>query len=161
LFRHTRGNKKAPSDEPFGKWEIDEEKIEKDSRYVKNKADYDLAFCTVKPNKNGQNVGTVTGTLAIDPFDRSVKSWTGMGFPGVEPYDGQKLWRCKGDTVPNLGVLTKEDNLTKGASGGPWFAGSTTDRVNGLYATGADDRKSACSPKFDSWVLALYKKAFP
>ncbi|WP_052847709.1 trypsin-like serine peptidase [Streptomyces avicenniae] len=92
---------------------------------------HDYAFLTLA-ERDGVTVQEAHGAnrLVVEPVpqDRDVAV---LGYPAIEPYDGESLHYCAGPTdvldaaeadEANVGGLLLEDcDLTAGSSGGPWL----------------------------------------
>lgn len=94
---------------------------------------HDYAFLTVA-EKDGLTVQEAYGAnrMAFEPVEEGL-SVAVLGYPAVDPYDGESLHSCAGTAnvlaaeeaeEPNVGGLLLEDcDLTAGSSGGPWLTG--------------------------------------
>ncbi|ONK12551.1 trypsin-like peptidase domain-containing protein [Streptomyces sp. MP131-18] len=92
---------------------------------------HDYAFLTLG-RRDGRTVQEVHGAnrLAFEPVAEGGRVAV-LGYPAVEPYDGETLHYCAGETdvltageaeEPNLGgLLLSGCDLTAGSSGGPWL----------------------------------------
>jgi len=82
--------------------------------------------------------------------------------PGYD-FDGEHMWECVGASSGlKQGLLTMENNMTEGCSGGPWLsesdAGQTVRSVFGLNsAIDLDRSATVVSPYFDIKVLQMYQ----
>lgn len=100
-----------------------------------------------------QNVTGAIGWLAnIQP---STGSFHSVGYPRQwaapqHPFDGTRMWRCIGQQLSSASGLKMANNMTEGASGGPWLI----ERDRAIYANGlnsfrrSDEPESLCSPYF-------------
>lgn len=94
---------------------------------------HDYAFVTVE-EKDGRTIQERHGAnrLAFEPVPEGEDVQV-LGYPAVEPYDGESLRYCAGVTTvlregqaeaANAGGLLLENcDLTAGSSGGPWLTG--------------------------------------
>jgi hypothetical protein len=92
---------------------------------------HDYAFLTVE-TKGGRTIQEAYGAnrLAFEPVEEGGEV-EALGYPAVDPYDGESLHYCAGETEvlaegeaeePNVGGLLLEDcDMTAGSSGGPWL----------------------------------------
>lgn len=58
------------------------------------------------------------------------------------PFDGNQMWRCIGRQLPASGVLKMANNMTEGASGGPWLI----ERNGNIYANGLNSFRLTSEP---------------
>jgi V8-like Glu-specific endopeptidase len=92
---------------------------------------HDYAFLTVE-TKGGRTIQQEHGAnrLAFEPVEEGDEV-EALGYPAADPYDGESLHYCAGETEvlaegeaeeANLGGLLLEDcDMTAGSSGGPWL----------------------------------------
>jgi hypothetical protein len=92
---------------------------------------HDYAFLTVA-DRDGETIQEAHGAnrLAYEPVAEGGEVDV-LGYPAVEPYDGESLHSCGGETEvlaadeaqePNVGGLLLENcDMTAGSSGGPWL----------------------------------------
>ncbi|MDT0320445.1 trypsin-like serine peptidase [Streptomyces millisiae] len=102
---------------------------------------HDYAFLTVA-EKDGRTVQEAHGAnrIAFEPVPEGRRVAV-LGYPAVEPYDGESLRYCEGDTdvlgadeaqAPNVGGLVLEGcDMTAGSSGGPWIQDFAADGQSG------------------------------
>ncbi|WP_062209028.1 serine protease [Streptomyces sp. NBRC 109706] len=101
------------------------------SRETNDILPHDYAFLTLE-TKDGRTVQEAQGAneLAFEPIRESGEVAV-LGYPAADPYDGESLRYCAGETnvlgegeaeAVNLGGLLLDDcDLTAGSSGGPWL----------------------------------------
>lgn len=58
------------------------------------------------------------------------------------PFDGNQMWRCIGRQLPSSGVLKMANNMSEGASGGPWLI----QRNGNIYANGLNSFRLTSEP---------------
>ncbi|TDC79905.1 trypsin-like serine peptidase [Streptomyces hainanensis] len=102
---------------------------------------HDYAFLTLA-KKDGRTVQEAWGAnrLVFEPVAEGRRVAV-LGYPAVDPYDGESLRYCEGDTdvlgpgeaqEPNVGGLVLDDcDLTAGSSGGPWIQDFSADGQSG------------------------------
>jgi V8-like Glu-specific endopeptidase len=105
----------------------------------------------------------VVGWLAnIDPHQGPFHS---VGYPTQWvspqfPFDGQEMWRCIGQQIPSSGLLKMANNMSEGASGGPWLIA----RNDNIYANGvnsfrrSDEPEALSSPYFGAGFVNLIER---
>ncbi|MGP4109373.1 trypsin-like serine peptidase [Streptomyces sp. 4N509B] len=102
---------------------------------------HDYAFLTVE-TKDGRTLEQEHGANrpAFEPVPEG-EDVTALGYPAADPFDGESLHSCAGQTrvldeeeaqEPNVGGLLLEDcDMTAGSSGGPWLADFDEARGSG------------------------------
>lgn len=70
-----------------------------------------------------------------------------VGYPRhwVSPshdFDGEEMWRCTGDQLASGAILKMANNMTQGASGGPWLIA----RGGQIYANGLNSFRQSSEP---------------
>lgn len=121
----------------------------------------DLAACvTAKP------IRKVTGSLGwIVNMKTDLGPYTAIGYPGLKlpdyPFQGKVMWQSCGPYFYGVkdDYIAAYNNLTRGASGGPWLV--TVDGkqyVNGITSNGGDNPDITYSPYFGQGFLNLYEK---
>ncbi len=127
--------------------------------WIDNDPDYDLAACRTRvPVDPGG-----TAPLAFAYNQPLADLYTALGYPGLPihgfPYDGKRMWQSSGSPAfeePN--PVIAHINLTKGASGGPWFAKIDGHYVvNGTHSHGTEELSD--SPYFGQGIKNLYDVA--
>lgn len=126
---------------------------------------WDLGLCIVAPDGDGRGVGDVVGTAGVR-WGRTGTTWDNTGYPARPtprfPFDGEHMWHSLGrrvaDTFPS--TVTKEDNLTAGGSGGPWFTTEDPPVVNGVFSRYSVEEEVNISPEFADWVGQFYHHVF-
>lgn len=113
---------------PFGKWSA--QVLWTWSGWIYNgNRNYDLGAVEVHPNRQGQRLGNVVGTLGwMFNFPRN-QDFTEFGYPSAgRRFNGQVLVQCNepfdgtdGVRGPGPRTSTNECDFTAGASGGPWM----------------------------------------
>jgi V8-like Glu-specific endopeptidase len=146
----------------FGSWEVNRPvSIPKGYTQSDPARRYDYAFCEMKPNSQGQNVGDVVGKI-LPVNVKSPGSATVLGYPYVGgAHDGNNMWRCT-DTVASAanGTQVMKGDMKEGSSGGPWLLQSDPRCVIGLTRGNAGDGASFDSPVFDTTLLEYYEFMF-
>ena len=84
-----------------------------------------------------------------------------IGYPGTPiakyQFNGKRMWQSVGAWVSEKnGIVWAENNLTSGASGGPWCDPDGNYRVYGLTSYREDDPDQAGSPAFLDGFDNLY-----
>ncbi|MGW7046605.1 trypsin-like serine peptidase [Streptomyces avermitilis] len=96
---------------------------------------YDYAVLHVKPEKGGKSlqeqIGSALPVWFNAPSAKKIKTMKARGYPAESPYDGSKMYDCRGATKRLvLGHSYPSDypaqymlgcTMNGGASGGPWF----------------------------------------
>jgi V8-like Glu-specific endopeptidase len=127
--------------------------------WVEHDADYDLAACRTRVAIDPEG----TAPLAFAYNQPLADIYTALGYPGQPipgyPFNGRRMWQSSGSPAfeePN--PIIAHINLTKGASGGPWFA-KIEGRyvVNGTHAHGTAELSD--SPYFGQGIKNLYDVA--
>lgn len=112
---------------------------------------YDYAFLGVA-EKDGRTIQEVHG--ANRPVFEEInenRSVTALGYPAVDPYDGESLHYCSGParvlsstgtaTANAGGLLLENCDMTQGSSGGPWIqeydAASESGTLVGVMSVGS------------------------
>ncbi len=121
--------------------------------------DYDLGACRTKVAIDPQN----TAALGFAYNQPLADLYTAVGYPGEAipnyPFDGKYMWRSSGSPAfPEPNPVIAHINLTKGASGSPWFA-TIQDKwvVNGTHAHGTAEMSD--SPYFGQGIRNIYDTA--
>lgn len=89
-------------------------------------------------------------------------SFHAVGYPRhwVSPrydFDGETMWRCAGAQLSSGAIQRMANNMTQGASGGPWLI----QRQGKIYANGlnsfrlSDETDGLCSPYFGTGFVNL------
>ncbi|WP_181160342.1 trypsin-like serine peptidase [Streptomyces solincola] len=139
---------------PLGYWRTDKitdfhNPYKVDGRWVQEaKTEGDIAF-VVLPKKDGKTVEDAVGAYKAD-FKPDTVPLAGRnvavhGYPGLHPYDGEKVVTAKGTTTAFEDVAyALSSNFSKGSSGGPWIdtdrgtlVGVTSRKETGSFIVGA------------------------
>lgn len=117
---------------------------------------YDMAACVVTAPFTGAEPPLAFAVNELIPLQISA-----IGYPGkpnaAHQFNGKRMWRADGNTLHMAnGVITAENDLTTGASGGPWCDPQDNWKVNGLTAARDDDPNTALSPYFTTGIQNLY-----
>lgn len=117
---------------------------------------YDLAACVV----------TERFTDAEPPLPFRLGEpgvdYAAVGYPtkptSRHDFNGKHMWQATGETIDLDGnTYVMENDLTGGASGGPWLDLNDDEKVNGITASRAnDDPNAARSPIFGQGFQNLY-----
>jgi V8-like Glu-specific endopeptidase len=121
--------------------------------------DYDVAFVKLNPAKVGgtqvkavQEVGGQGIEFGVEPTRVAA-----FGYPADPPYNGQRLYYCRGAVHPDPYHATDDTGLacamTEGSSGGPWLAGFG-------QASGTGAIVSVSSFKYSTNARILYGTPF-
>jgi V8-like Glu-specific endopeptidase len=117
---------------------------------------YDMAACVVS-----ENFATTEPPLAFDTGLIPGLHFTAIGYP-IKPiagcdFNGKRMWKSVGDriTLTNYAIWA-ENNLTGGASGGPWCETDNNYVISGINSNREDDPNTLESPMFDNGFDNLY-----
>lgn len=152
--------------EPYGRWQIDRVMLS-DRWPASQQPALDVAFCTVKPLSN-QYIGDVVGWVALEvnTTPEPGAMWNDVGYPAQQTpahpqFDGQVMWQSQGEYLGHAnGILTKDDELSAGSSGGPWFSCGKKDVVSGVQSACNANFTLSVSPYFGQWVRDMYNMIF-
>lgn len=119
---------------------------------------YDLAACVVSEAFTGKEP-----PLAFETNRLPAMQYAGVGYP-IKPtakheFNGKRMWQSFGDCQSyENGVLTAVNDLTGGASGGPWLEASESDAAGGLTSARPPELSPnlALSPYFTQGITNLY-----
>jgi len=151
---------------PFGQW-FGERSAVPSGWLISHDVSLDVGMIRMAPREDQSLVGVV-GALGFT-WNQVLEamSWTQYAYPGLEPYDGQRLVLARsgfGHLVAWTRGLTMGagSHMTAGASGGAWVQGvlppdyPVGSYVNGVVShTFADCDQTVYSPFFGSWVKSL------
>lgn len=149
---------------PFGRWAISRPWWS-DRWAATRSVAHDVSFCQVLPRPDGQGVGDVVGWVGVR-LGTETRRWDDVGYPARAtdrfPFDGQRPWQSRGVRLgaPVAGIVTKADDLTQGASGGPWFPVDESTAVNGLNSAAHPRERAVLGPEFGDWVGTFYRHVF-
>jgi len=117
---------------------------------------YEIAACVIT-----ENFATSEPPLAFDSDILTPDKFAAIGYPTTpipkHQFNGERMWQSVGAYVSEKDdVIWAENNLTNGASGGPWWGTDPQGnyRVYGLTEERAADPNQAASPGL--WVAFDY-----
>ena len=95
----------------------------------------------------------------------NIGSFHSVGYPNQwispqYPFDGRTMWRCAGGQVSAGRIQTMANNMSEGASGGPWLI----ERNGMIYANGvnsyrrSDQPERLSSPYFGEGVINMMRR---
>ncbi|MFF3327544.1 trypsin-like serine protease [Streptomyces sp. NPDC002889] len=166
-----RTNKPA-SGQPHGIWAID--RVFKDPRHtdVGPGSDLDFAFATVKPDKLGRQVESVTGANRLTRSPGYANWVTVIGYPNSKDAPKDQAVKCKTKTtrLPGYQQMRMEcGGFYGGTSGSPWIAnfdentktGDVIGNLGGWNGGGLlnNSDRISFSPLYDDEVFKLYDDA--
>jgi V8-like Glu-specific endopeptidase len=139
-------------EEPFGRWIYDSYTVPQ--AWVDGQGEaYDYGTITLrKGGEHNQSIGDVVGYLGYITQLATDQEWTDVGYP-ANISGGELMIEDTGPftrTLDQNTVVGKEDDMTEGASGGPWLLEyELSMRINGVHSFGDDSFPGeAFSPYF-------------
>jgi V8-like Glu-specific endopeptidase len=128
----------------------------------KGEAEFDLAACVVT-----REFADKEPPLAVSTDELPALNITTIGYPGRPRgqyfFNGKRMWKCTGEFVGDEdGMRIAVNNLTEGASGGPWYdADANSSDILGLISQvnfEDYDQPVAKSPFFSTGFKNLYER---
>jgi len=117
---------------------------------------YDMAACVIS-----EDFASTEPPLAFETGIFTPGRFTAAGYP-IKPtpkhqFNGKRMWKSVGSLVSEkAGIIWAYNDLTGGASGGPWCDPDGAYHVYGLNSDRADDPDQAASPAFLNGFDNLY-----
>ncbi|HMF55203.1 MAG TPA: hypothetical protein VK619_02475 [Pyrinomonadaceae bacterium] len=117
---------------------------------------YDMAACVVS-----EKFASTEPPLSFDVGILPGLRFTAIGYP-IKPipgheFNGKRMWKSVGNLITGGdGFQWAENNLTGGASGGPWCETLNNYVVSGLTSDRGEDPNAAQSPLFTNGFRNLY-----
>jgi len=111
---------------------------------------YDIAACVVS-----EKFADTEPPLSFDTSILPGLKFTAIGYP-ITPitgheFNGKRMWKSVGGLISAGGdIQWAENNLTNGASGGPWCEPDNNYVVSGLTSYREDDANRSASPMFSN-----------
>jgi V8-like Glu-specific endopeptidase len=143
---------------PLGSWSVS--KVIVDPHWQNNEdPEYDVAFLTVAPNGNGQQIEDAVGGGTPLGLNR------GFGLPVTVtgyPLDHEEPITCEATTTAQSNTQEEFDcaGFSDGTSGSPWLTGDgQLVGVIGGYQQGGDSPDISYSVSFDARISALFQQA--
>lgn len=146
---------------PFGRWAYSDYWVPDEYKKDADDDAYDLGLVALEEDPDTQSsVADLVGQIQVQ-----------TNFPLNEPrtfhevgYPDEFMWQSSGAYTRSLdkgGIIGKEGELPKGASGGPWLIGSPIGVANGLTSH-SDPRYPGeeFSPYFGQWVEEFIEAHF-
>ncbi|HZE37237.1 MAG TPA: peptidase [Stackebrandtia sp.] len=107
---------------PYGKWSASKT-LTTPQWEADEDENYDVGAAVVSP-LDGKKLTDTVGGQGLSFNGEYNQNMYAFGFPAEDPYDGEKLIYCAGQTTQDV-LLTHDHGLscdmTGGSSGGPWF----------------------------------------
>jgi hypothetical protein len=120
---------------------------------------HDFGMIVVQPMGQTTLAASI-GAAGYDPNNQTPTA-TAYGYPGFAPFNGEQMYSVSGNITTTLGgtiMWMSNNNMTEGASGGPWFV-----TYNGsIYLIGhnsTSDGSNSTSPYFGNEWIALLNDA--
>lgn len=122
---------------PFSTWSATD--ISVLSGYVNGAGnpEYDLGAMRVAPLA-GTTIQDTTGARGYLFNGSGNQLFQAFGYPAASPFDGSKLWSCRGNSGPRANFASGPDlvsigcDMTQGSSGGGWIV--TGDKINSVVS---------------------------
>jgi V8-like Glu-specific endopeptidase len=117
---------------------------------------YDMAACVIS-----EDFASTKPPLTFEYSILTPVKFEAVGYPAVRtekhPFNGKRMWKSDGTLVSEKdGMIWARNDLTGGASGGPWFNPLGEYHVYGLNSRRADDPDQLASPDFLNGFDNLY-----
>ena len=117
---------------------------------------YDMAACLVTKAFQSKEPPL---TFVVD--SPPARRYAAIGYPGkpvsIYAFNGKRMWQALGNKTQQNGIICAENNLTGGASGGPWCDPANKWVVSGLTsARFKEDPNLVASPVFSEGFQKLY-----
>ncbi|KRV46720.1 peptidase [Wenjunlia vitaminophila] len=107
---------------PYGRWTA--AKTMSTPQWVASEdINYDVGAAVVN-QLDGRRLTDVVGGQGLAFNSGYNKAMYAFGFPAADPYDGEKLTYCSGNSIKDFLLSTDHGldcDMTGGSSGGPWF----------------------------------------
>lgn len=126
----------------------------------------DVGFAEMNKS-SGKHLTDTVGAEAIGFNNPRGQYAYSFGYPAIAPYDGSKLYNCKG--TPRNDTQGHNDqgidcDMTEGSSGGPWLSNFNTSTgagtVTSVNSFGYSDNPNVMyGPYFDNSIRDLYNTA--
>jgi V8-like Glu-specific endopeptidase len=129
---------------------------------------FDTAFAVMNPNSAGELLTDVVGGGSQVAFNQPRGlTYTSYGYPADKQFTGQTLKSCAGTATPdtiNPGFTTQgiPCDMNGGASGGPWFIGTTSGAggvQNSINSYGYSGSKVMYGPYWGKEIETTYNIA--
>jgi len=142
--------------EPIGRWVATS--FELIAGWVNDKnLGCDVGGCPLVGNGS---IGALTGTIGaiVNQMPRE-GTITSVGYPASDPFGGELMYRCDGQSAHTPPHLRMHNNLTPGCSGGPWVVDSPNWIADGLNSfRWENEPEYMCSPYFGEAYLRVYAR---
>lgn len=119
---------------------------------------YDMAACVVTEEFTASEP-----PIEFAAYTLPALQYAAVGYPAkpndTHDFNGKRMWQSYGNFIQlSSGILSAENDLTGGASGGPWLQASENDAVGGItvYRRPDSDPNVALSPEFAEGFMNLY-----